>query len=169
MGIDYNSFLCFYWSCGIPKYFQIVKSIQILYRTMDWIIQSSFSMQSYGKQLSLFYDQYQSFIPPNPNVHKWKKICEYTQADTLLEWGPNEHFLEYQILQKTLWLIHPTQSHSIPPNPTIDVLMLKLIGFIFGTETMMSQKNCQGWMVGVWDGNVGTHPTPIPLQSHQDL
>ena len=24
---------------------------------------------------------------------------------------------------------------------------------------MMSQKNCQGWMVGVWDGNVGTHPT----------
>ena len=115
---------------------------------MDWIIQSSFSMQSYGKQLSLFYDQYQSFIPPNPSVQKWKKICEYTQADTLLEWGPNEHFLEYQILQKTLWLIHPTQSHSIPPNPTIDVLMLKLIAFIFGTETIMSQKNCQGWMVG---------------------
>ena len=71
--------------------------------------------------------------------------------------------------KKTLSLIHPTQSHSIPPNPTIDVLMLKLIAFIFGTETMMSQKNCQGWMVGVWDGNVGTHPTPIPLQSHQDL
>ena len=159
------------WTFCLLAYFHIVKSIQILYRTMDWIIQSSFSMQSYGKQLSLFYDQYQSFIPPNPNVHKWKQICEYTQADTLLEWGPNEHFLEYQILQqkKTLSLIHPTQSHSIPPNPTIDVLMLKLIGFIFGTETMMSQKNCQGWMVGVWDGNVGTHPTPIPLQSHQDL
>ena len=66
-------------------------------------------------------------------------------------------------------LIHPTQSHSIPPNPTIDVLMLKLIAFIFGTETMMGQKKCQGWMVGVWDGHVGTHPTPIPLQSHQDL
>ena len=104
-------------------------------------------MQSYGKQLSLFYDQYQSFIPPNPNVHKWKKICEYTQADTFL--GDQMNVSWYTILQKTLWLIHPTQSHSIPPNPTIDVLMLKLIGFIFGTETMMSQKNCQGWMVGV--------------------
>ena len=71
--------------------------------------------------------------------------------------------------KKTLFIIHPTQSHSIPPNPTIDVLMLKLIAFIFGTETMMSQKNCQGWLVGVWDGHVGTHPTPIPLPSHQDL
>ena len=74
---------------------------------MDWIIQSSFSMQSYGKQLSLFYDQYQSFIPPNPNLHKWKEICEYTQADTLSEWGPNEHFLEYHCLSFT------------PPNPTL--------------------------------------------------
>ena len=136
---------------------------------MDWIIKSSY-MQSYGNQLSLFYNQNQAFIPPNLNLHKWKEIFEYTQADTLSEWGPNEHFLECQILQqKTLFIIHPTQSHSIPPNPTIDVLMLKLIAFIFGTETMMSQKNCQGWMVGVWDGNVGTHPTPIPLQSHQDL
>ena len=90
---------------------------------MDRIIQSSFSMQSYGKQLSLFYDQYQSF-PTKSKPSQMKGNREYTQADTLLEWGPNEHFLEYQILQKTLWLIHPTQSHSIPPNPTIDVLML---------------------------------------------
>ena len=62
-------------------------------------------------------------IPPNPNLNKWKEICDYTQADTLSKWGPNEHFPEYQILQqkKTLSLIHPTQSLSIPPNPTIDI------------------------------------------------
>ena len=134
---------------------------------MDWIIQSSFSMQSYGKQLSLFYDQYQSFIPPNPNLHKWKEICEYTQADTLSEWGPNEHFLEYQILQKTLWLIHPTQSHSIPPNPTIDVLMLKLIGFIFFWYRNNDEKKKLpgvdgrglGW--SRWDPS-HSNPTPIP-------
>ena len=83
---------------------------------MDWIIQSSFSMQSYAKQLSLFYDQYQSFIPPNPNLHKWKEICEYTQADTLSEWGPNEHFLEYQILHTKNIVSH--SSHPIPLHPT---------------------------------------------------
>ena len=142
---------------------------------MDWIIKSSY-MQSYGNQLSLFYNQNQTFMPPNLNLHKWKEICEYTQADTLSEWGPNEHFLEYKILQKNIVSyssypipLHPTQSHSIPPNPTIDVLLLKVIAFTFGTETMLSQENCQGWMVGVWDGHVGTHPTPIPLESHQDL
>ena len=64
-------------------------------------------MQSYGKQLSLFYNKYQSFIPPNPNHPKLKEICEYTQVDTLSEWGPNEHFLEYHCLSFT------------PPNPTL--------------------------------------------------
>ena len=94
---------------------------------------------------------------------KIPKLTHFQNGDQMnISWN-------IKFCKQKLFLIHPTQSHSIPPNPTIDVLMLKLIAFIFGTETMMSQKNCQGWMVGVWDGNVGTHPTPIPLQSHQDL
>ena len=82
---------------------------------MDWIIKSSY-MQSYGNQLSLFYNQNQAFIPPNLNLHKWKEICEYTQADTLSEWGPNEHFLECQILQQKNTVYH--SSHPIPLHPT---------------------------------------------------
>ena len=68
--------------------------------------------------------------------------------------------------KKTLFIIHPTQSHSIPPNPTIDVLILKLVGFIFGTETMMRQKKLPGvdgrglgWPR--WDPS-HSNPTPIP-------
>ena len=103
--------------------------------------------------MSLIHPTQSHSIPPNPNLHKWKEISE---------WGPNEHFLEYQILQKTLSLIHPTQSHSIPPNPTIDVLIMKLMHLFLVQKQWWAKKIARGGWSGFGMVTLG----PIPLQSH---
>ena len=102
-----------------PKYCQIVKSVQMLCRILDLIIQSS--------------------------------LCMYKTFTFL----------------KPINIIHPTQSHPshfrIYPSP-----VRTFINLVSVQKYWCAQKT-PGWLVGDWDGQVGTHPTHIPLQSHQDL
>ena len=41
-----------------------------------------------------------------------------------------------------------------------------LYSFLFGTEVMMCQKNREGWLVGVWDGNRWDPSHPFRISSH---
>ena len=41
-----------------------------------------------------------------------------------------------------------------------------LYSFLFGTEVMMCQKNREGWLVGVWDGDRWDPSHPFRISSH---
>ena len=41
-----------------------------------------------------------------------------------------------------------------------------LYSFLFGTEVMMCQKNREGWLVGVWDGDRWDPSHPFWISSH---
>ena len=80
---------------------------------MGWIIQSSFSMQSYGKQLSLFYDQYQSFIPTFTNEWKSVNIPKPTHFQ-----NGDQMNISWNIKFCTQKNIVSHSSHPIPLHPT---------------------------------------------------
>ena len=44
-----------------------------------------------------------------------------------------------------VWMVIPTKSQHI--------YLWNEATFVFGTENEIGPKNCEGWMVGVWDGN----------------
>ena len=99
----------------IPKYFQIVKSIKKFYRTLYWIKNHHFlcSPFTFLKSISIIH-------PTKSQPSQMKRKSVNVPKPTHFQNGEqiNISCIIKFCTKKTLSLIHPAQSHSIPPNPT---------------------------------------------------